>query len=362
MKIVCRYKKTITMNSVYELERLVSNCSVSNAETSSMYETETTFVIPKACSDDRTVIIVGTKNGHQNAYQVERPNCLQYMKNFTKEKPYNDPLQNQKEPTESLISEVKNPLDEQLHGPSEESNKNITEDQDNIHDGQDFLLTNVTLVNLEESLQSSLIEKVPNSQGKTSPKVSNDKKTKRTATSKNDSQNFGKKNTTEFRKRTQNLQREFNHHCWLISDLLNLLHPKVSPRPLEPKANQEDIHLPPLQLIVVTHTLAERISRNPSFRRILMAKDLSQIRCYNCNKTGHIARYCRNRKKSNCISSKFGHNSYKHRKRPSSGPNIQWYKGRVNLLSLFSNLWSFSCGFWVKSVFSLCFHSTNVET
>ena len=126
----------------------------------------------------------------------------------------------------------------------------------------------------------------------------------------------------EFRKLIQNLQQEFTRLCSLISDLLNILHPKVSPKPLEPKANQEDIHLTPLQLIVLTNTLAERISRNPSFKRILTAKDLSQIRCYNCSKIGHIAKYCRNRKKSDYTSSKFGHNSYKHQKRPSSGPNI----------------------------------------
>jgi len=36
------------------------------------------------------------------------------------------------------------------------------------------------------------------------------------------------------------------------------LHPKDRPKPLEPNANQEDIHLTPLQLIVATNTLAER--------------------------------------------------------------------------------------------------------
>ena len=180
----------------------------------------------------------------------------------------------------------------------------------------------MSIRSLEESLQSSSIESFPKTQGKILPKVSNDKEIKKIVTSKNDLQNFGKKDVTEFPKHIQNLQREFNRFCSLISDLSNILHPKVRPKPLEPNANEEDIHLTPLQLIAVTNTLAERISWNPTVRRILTAKHLSQIRCYNCNKIGHIAKYCRSRKKSNSKSRKFGHNFYKHQKRPSCGPNI----------------------------------------
>ena len=106
-------------------------------------------------------------------------------------------------------------LDEQLCGPSEELNESITVSQDNIHDGQDFLLTDVSMGNLEESLQSSLIESSPKIQGKTLPKVSNDKEIEKIATSENDLQNFGKKDVTEFRKHIQNLQREFNRLCSL---------------------------------------------------------------------------------------------------------------------------------------------------
>jgi len=125
MKIVCRCRKTITMNSVYEIEKLVSNCSVADADTFSMHKAETTLVKPKAHFDDQTVVTVGTENGDQNAYHDERPNCLEKMKYFSKDKSYNETLQNQKEPTECLISEVKNPLDEQPYGPSEESNESL---------------------------------------------------------------------------------------------------------------------------------------------------------------------------------------------------------------------------------------------
>jgi len=61
----------------------------------------------------------------------------------------------------------------------------------------------VNIVNLENSLQSSLIEKVPKTQGKTSPKVSNDKKVERIVILNKYLQNFGKKTMTEFRKHTK---------------------------------------------------------------------------------------------------------------------------------------------------------------
>ena len=36
-EIVCRYRKTIDMNSVYDLEKLISNCSVANSETFALH-------------------------------------------------------------------------------------------------------------------------------------------------------------------------------------------------------------------------------------------------------------------------------------------------------------------------------------
>jgi len=92
---------------------------------------------------------------------------------------------------ERAISEVEKPLDEQPHGPSEESDKNLAVDQDKIHDRQDFLPMNVNLINPQESLQSSLIEKVPNSPGKSSTKVSKNKEIEKIAASNKGLQNFG---------------------------------------------------------------------------------------------------------------------------------------------------------------------------
>jgi len=193
MKIVCRYRKTTTMNSVYDLEKLISNCLAVNSEISSTHETEITVVTLKAHSDDQTVIIIGTKNGNQNAHQEEKPKRSENMKHINKEKSYHDLLQNQKEPIERTITDVENPLDEQPHDPPEESNKNFAIDQDKIHDGQDFLPVNVNLINLEESLQSSLIEKVPKCPGKTSTKVSKNKEIEENTTSNKSLQNFGEK-------------------------------------------------------------------------------------------------------------------------------------------------------------------------
>jgi len=44
MKIVCRYRKTISMSRVYDLERLISSCSDSDSELSSLYEDETACI------------------------------------------------------------------------------------------------------------------------------------------------------------------------------------------------------------------------------------------------------------------------------------------------------------------------------
>jgi len=113
-------------------------------------------------------------------------------------------------------------------------------------------------------------------------------------------------------KSIQKLYQKFNRLCSLISDLLNILHPHVDPKPTETTMNPEEFHLTPLRLIAVTNALAGRISENPSFKRILVAKDPSQIRCYMCNKIGHIARYCRNKKKSSLMSRTTGYNLYKY--------------------------------------------------
>jgi len=206
MNTVCHYRKTITMNSVYELEQLVSNNSADNSETCYTHETEITVVTLKAHPDAQTVITIGAKNGNQNAKQEEKPTRSENMKHTNKEKSYHDPLQNQKEPTERAISEVENPLDEQPHGPSKESHKNLTVDQDKIHEGQDFLPMNVNFINLEESLQRSLIEKVPKSPGKTSTKVSKNKEIEEIATSN---------------KSLQNLEEKVNQN-WIIETLFAL--------------------------------------------------------------------------------------------------------------------------------------------
>jgi len=135
------------------------------------------------------------------------------MECFSREEQCNDPLQDQKEPTESSVLEVKDPLAEQPSGPSKELNEIITVGQDNIYDGQDFLLTDVNIVKLEESLQNSSPEPFSQTQDKVLPMVNNDKEVEKIVILSNESQNFGKKDVTEFRKRIQNLQREFNCLC-----------------------------------------------------------------------------------------------------------------------------------------------------
>jgi len=130
----------------------------------------------------------------------------------------------------------------------------------------------------------------------------------------NELQKSRQRDLKEVQKNIQRLCQKFNCFCSLISDLLNILHPQISSKSAETTRNPEDFHLTPLLLIAVTNALAERVSGNPAFKRILMTKEHSQIRCYNCNKIGHIAKYCHNRKKSNFTTSKFGYNFYRHPK------------------------------------------------
>ena len=111
----------------------------------------------------------------------------------------------------------------------------------------------------------------------------------------------------------------FIYYC---SDPFKILHPKIDPKSSEQAMNSADLYLTPLSLIAMTNVLAERISGNPAFKRILMTKEHSQIRCYKCNKLGHIAKYCHNRKKSNFTTSKLGYNFYGHPKPLSNDFNL----------------------------------------
>jgi len=68
MKIVCRYRTTTPRNRVYKLEKLISSCSVTNSEISSMHETETIFTTPKARSDDQIVTTFGLLSPSQTSW------------------------------------------------------------------------------------------------------------------------------------------------------------------------------------------------------------------------------------------------------------------------------------------------------
>jgi len=341
------------MNSEYELEKLVSNCSVANSEISSIPEAETTFVTPKARSDDQLIVTVGTKNGNHQAYHDERPNCLKNMKDFNKEKQYNYPLQNQKETTEGLISEEENPSDEQMYVALEEMKESITVGQDNIHDGQDFLPTDMNIVNLEESLQSSLIETFPQTQGKTSLKVSVDNANERIATSKEDWQNAGERDNQHWIIKTlftlqpflltkvlcskdtetlnatrvpiredflsfaeqkrlrqiyyrfhqnevkiRELQTIVNKLCSLLDKNFRFFCSVIVPHlKKEAKVNKTAEQLIPKQVVTITNSFIDGTSHTSSIKRTLKYEGLSQIRCYDCNKTSHLAKFCHNRKK-----------------------------------------------------------------
>jgi len=105
------------MNNVCELEKLHSNYSESDFELSSLYEEETTFTIREACSDEPIAVTIGKQSENQNACNEEQ-NCLNQFECCSKNEQHDDPWPNQKAPTESPISETKDPLDEQPHNLS----------------------------------------------------------------------------------------------------------------------------------------------------------------------------------------------------------------------------------------------------
>ena len=171
------------MNSVYDLERLFSNCSGSDLEISSLYEEETTLIRWEACSDEAIMVDIGKKTEGQDVCNEVERSCFNSVEGCSKKEQRNHPCQHRNAPTESPIPEPKNPLDEQLCHPSEGLNEMLTESQGNILDGRDPLLTDLKMENLEESLQGSSTDKVSEIQAKTSPKVRNDKKVEKTVPS-----------------------------------------------------------------------------------------------------------------------------------------------------------------------------------
>jgi len=94
-----------------------------------------------------------------------------------------------------------------------------------------------------------------------------------------DLQKSGKNDMKEVQKSIQRLYQKFSCLCSLISDLVNILHPQINSKSTEITINSENFHFTPLQLIAVTNALAERISENPTLKRILMTKNPSQMRC-----------------------------------------------------------------------------------
>jgi len=172
MKIVCCYRKTITMNSVYDLEKLISNCSDSDSELSSLYERKTTFIMREACSNEPITVTIGKQIENQNAHNEEEQSCLNNCECCSTNERHDDLWPNQKAHTD--LSETKDPLDEQPLNQLKESNELPTENQDNIQNDQDSLLADLNVGNLEKSLLSSVTENVSKIQGKILSKVSKD--------------------------------------------------------------------------------------------------------------------------------------------------------------------------------------------
>jgi len=88
------------MNSI---EKLVSNCSESDSETSFPHEEETTFIVREACSCDPIVVEFGKKTGSEDVFKKEERSCFNNLEYGNEEKQSDNPWRNQKAPIERPI-------------------------------------------------------------------------------------------------------------------------------------------------------------------------------------------------------------------------------------------------------------------
>ena len=112
-EIVCRYRKTIAMNSIYKWKKLTSTYSGSYTELSSLYEDETTCIRQDACADELTSVIIEKQSENQNTYNEEEQHCsdnFEYFEYCGKNEQQSDLWLNQQVPTKRSTSETKDLL------------------------------------------------------------------------------------------------------------------------------------------------------------------------------------------------------------------------------------------------------------
>jgi len=301
MKIICGYRKTIAMNSEGKTKRLTYTCSGSDTDLSSLCEDEITCTQQNDYTNAITSTTHEKQNEKQNAYDEEEKHGSNSFKYCGKNEFQSDLWLNQQISAKNSISETKDLLkdfQETLSG-SQDYTQNDPESPSTVsNDG-----------NLEENLQKFIIEQISEIRGKPTSKESDKQKIKKMIALNKDFQISLREDIKWIEKGLHELHQKFDCFCPLLSDLLKILHPKINLDSSEQSMNSEELYLTPLSLIAMTNVLAECISNNPNFKRTIMTKDLSQTRRYNCNKIGHIAKFC-STKKSNFTTITFENNFY----------------------------------------------------
>ena len=164
MKIVYRYRETIEMNKVNNWKKLTSTYSGSDTELSSLAEDETSCTKQNACIDELTSVIIKKQSEKQNVCNEEKQHCSDNFAYCGENEKQSDLRLNQQVPTIRSTLETKDLLSD--------LQQILIESQDYI---QDDLKTSLTISNdgnLIEYLQEFNIEQVPEIQGKTTSKVS----------------------------------------------------------------------------------------------------------------------------------------------------------------------------------------------
>ena len=228
-EIVCRYRKTIAMNSIYKWKKLTSTYSGSYTELSSLYEDETTCIRQDACADELTSVIIEKQSENQNTYNEEEQHCSDNFEYCGKNEQQSDLWLNQRVLTKSPTSETKDLLDTQPRNPSAELQETLIESQDYIQNDQESSSMVSNDGNLDEYLQRFTIEQVPEIRGQTASKVSDNQTIEKMIALNKELQNSLKKDIKGVHKGLQKVYQKFDCFCSLISDLLKYYILKSTP-------------------------------------------------------------------------------------------------------------------------------------
>jgi len=237
MKIICRCRKTIAMNSECKRKKLTYTCSGSDTELPSLCKDETSCIKQNAYTDELTSVIIEEQHGKQNAYDEKEKHGSNNFKYCGKNDQQTDLWLNQQIPIKNSILVMKDLLEdlqETLSG-SQDYTQNDPESWSSVSNNG----------NLEENLQKFIIEQISEIRGKPTSKVSDNQMIGKMIALNKEFQISLQEDIKGIEKGLHELHQKFDCFCSLLSDLLKILHPKINPKSSEQSMNSEELYLTP---------------------------------------------------------------------------------------------------------------------